>query len=312
MDQGTLRGLLRCYFGAAARASSVSSMEHGLENEHYRVDLVAPRQRSYFVKVYRTTCAERVSTEVALVTALRAQGLHTPAVIATRDGDLFTKHQGRLVALFEFVEGVHPEPIPTVLAQTGALLARLHACDLDLELPPYSRRPEELLGLARAVSSPDAPTRDFFHGAARLCSAIPWDDLPRAVTHCDVFLDNLIQDGDVLHLIDFEKAARDCCLLDICRAFIGCCIHGARLDADRCRALLRGYRRARPLEPSEVEQLYACTVYAGLLSTYWRHEQITIMGRDESRADIYRELMVPTLGLMEQGRDHFHRALGCC
>ena len=309
MEERGIQELVETYLGADERALAISRIVHGLANEHYRVELSGGRV--YFIKLYRTTRAELVSAEVNLVMALRGRGLATPAVLATRDGALYTRHGGRLVALFEFIEGSHPKQTPATLEQAGALLAQLHTCGLEMKLPAYVWSPAELFGMARAAATPDRQARDFFRRAADLCSTIPFGALPRSVTHCDLFLDNLIlgQDG-VLHLIDFEEAAFDHCLLDIGRAFIGCCISGERVNLDLCRALLRGYSRGRVLEPVEAESLHAYTIHAGLLSTYWRHDQFNVQRPDGKRSRIYRELMVPTLGLITEGKDRFDRTLG--
>jgi len=217
---------------------------------------------------------------------------------------------GRLAALFQFVPGEHPDATPTDLEAIGALMAKVHACDTSVALGAYNPGPRELLRRVLKAPYRDVATRDFFADAARECQGLPWQELPRGVVHCDVFLDNLILDRDgVLHLIDWEEVARDAFLLDIARAIIGCCRVEQRMDLTLAGALVRGYQRGRVLSGVEREVLHRVSVHAGLLSTFWRYEQLTLSRPEQGRVEMYRELMGPTMGLMALGQPGFDRAV---
>ncbi len=308
MDIKNIQDILSLYFSDPKHVLDFSTIEYGFENEHYKITI--NHTESYFVKLYRYRTEPMVSTELHLAITLKELGLFTPQVIPTLSGYLYTKYQGRYLALFEFIEGSHPKPTDNNLVKIGQAIAQIHQCKPNITLNAYQLSPEALFHTIQTLSSLEPSLADFFHSAISVTKDIPFDKLPKSLTHCDIFLDNLIETkNSKLYVIDFEDAAFDNCLLDISRAIIGCCTKQEMVDITLCKALLKGYSMQCSLSTIEQEHLYEYIIYAGLLSTFWRYEEFNIKRPHEGKNKIYKEWMLPTMQLIKMGKTHFDHTL---
>ena len=247
-----------------------------------------------------------VSTELHLATMLKELGLFTPQIITTLSGHLYTKYQGRYLALFEFIEGSHPQPTYNNLIKIGQAIGQIHQCKPNITLNAYQPSPEDLFHTIQTLPSLEPSLANFFNSAILVTKNIPFDKLPHSLTHGDIFLDNLIETTDnKLYIIDFEEASFNNCLFDLSRAIIGCCTTKQKMvDIMLCKALLKGYSMQCSLTSTEKEYLYEYLIYAGLLSTFWRYEEFNIKRLHEGKNQIYKEWMLPTIQLIKMGKDH--------
>ncbi|MER5867851.1 phosphotransferase [Kitasatospora sp. NPDC002040] len=121
-----LAGVLRTY--RLARFSAIPVAE-GLLNRGYRVETGAGR---FFLKCYvdqATATRPVVLAQHRATTALAALGFPIAPPVPTRDGRTFTSRDGRLFALFPWIEGSHRHGTdldPRETRELGALLGRLH------------------------------------------------------------------------------------------------------------------------------------------------------------------------------------------
>jgi homoserine kinase type II len=184
-----------------------------------------------------------------------------PRTIHDSQGKAFRMHEGKALALIEFLPGVSvSEPVPRQARAVGAALAQVHLAAAD-----FADRRENALGLAGwqalakacgaeglASIHPELATL-VERELARLDRQWP-QDLPRSVIHADLFPDNVLMlDDRVTGLIDFYFACTDITAYDLAVTHAAWCFSGdgRRFDAALSQALLAGYEAVRPLRPDE-------------------------------------------------------------
>jgi homoserine kinase type II len=184
-----------------------------------------------------------------------------PRTIHDREGQAFRIHQGKALALIEFLPGVSvSEPGPAQARAVGAALAQIHLAAAD-----FAGRRGNALGLAgwRALAGacgaeglaaihPEL-ARLVERELARLDHQWP-QDLPHSVIHADLFPDNVLMLGDrVSGLIDFYFACTDITAYDLAVTHAAWCFSsdGRRFDTALSQALLAGYESVRALREDE-------------------------------------------------------------
>ena len=213
-----------------------------------------------------TVYEERTETRdlpffLGLLDHLAARGCPVPRTIHDRDGASFRLHEGKALALIEFLPGVSvSEPTPAQARAVGTALAQVHLAAADFA---QSRENGMALAtwksLARACSEEGLASihpelgRLVAHEMDVLERKWP-TGLPRSVIHADLFPDNVLMRGDeVAGLIDFYFACNDISAYDVAVTHAAWCFDatGRRFDPAISRALLRGYESVRPLSEAE-------------------------------------------------------------
>ena len=198
---------------------------------------------------------------LGLLDHLAARGCPVPRTIHDRQGQSFRLHQGKALALIEFLPGVSvSDPSPAQARAVGAALGQIHLGGADF---PGQRTNSLGLGAWRqlatacgdaGLASIEIELADLVkHELARLEGEWP-DDLPRSVIHADLFPDNVLLLGDrVTGLIDFYFACTDITAYDVAVTHAAWCFSsdGRRFDRDLSDALLSGYESVRPLSEGE-------------------------------------------------------------
>jgi homoserine kinase type II len=198
---------------------------------------------------------------LGLLDHLAEHNCPVPRTIHDRQNSAFRFHDGKALALIEFLPGVSvSEPTPAQAHSVGAALAKVHTATAD-----FAGQRENGIGLKA--------WRDFANacGAEGLASIHPelgrlvekelgvlerqWpQDLPRSVIHADLFPDNVLMRGaEVTGLIDFYFACNDITAYDVAVTHAAWCFDasGARFDPALSQALLAGYESVRHLTPEE-------------------------------------------------------------
>ena len=194
---------------------------------------------------------------LGLLDHLAERDCPVPRTIHDRGGQAFRLHEGKALALIEFLPGVSVSaPTPAQARAVGAALAQIHLAAADFP----DRRENALglegwLGLAKACGveglasiHPELGTM-VDRELARLERQWP-RDLPRSVIHADLFPDNVLMlDDKVTGLIDFYFACYDLTAYDLAVTHAAWCFSsdGRSFDAALSEALLAGYENVRPL-----------------------------------------------------------------
>jgi homoserine kinase type II len=184
-----------------------------------------------------------------------------PRTIHDRAGQAYRLHDGKALALIEFLPGVSvSEPTPAQARAVGAALAQIHHAAADFPARrANSLGPEGWRGLAKACGSEGLASIHPELGTlvdrelARIERQWP-RDLPHSVIHADLFPDNVLMLGDkVTGLIDFYFACNDITAYDLAVTHAAWCFSsdGRMFDAALSEALLAGYETVRPLLAEE-------------------------------------------------------------
>lgn len=219
-------------------------------------------QSRFILTIYeqRTDVAE-LPFFLGLLDHLAERGCPVPRTIHDRAGGAFRFHQGKALALIEFLPGVSVStPSPAQARAVGEALARVHLAAAD-----FAGTRANGLGLAdwRALAKAcGADGLNTIHPElAALVTrelsllAVHWPaHLPRSVIHADLFPDNVLMLGErVTGLIDFYFACNDITAYDIAVTHAAWCFSadGRRFDADLSTSLLGGYASVRPVAADE-------------------------------------------------------------
>jgi Ser/Thr protein kinase RdoA (MazF antagonist) len=272
------------------------------ENVVFRVDGKDKDQPPYALRIHRHGYHDdaELNSELQWIRALGEHGIEVPKVIPTRTGELFVRAQvdsvpeSRQVDMFEWIEGSDlgetreqlmsdPPALARLYETIGELAARVHqqavewqrpagfvrqAWDIDgltgeqpvwgrfWELAALSREERALMERARST------VREQLHHYG-------YPPQRYGLIHADLVLENLLVDGERVRLIDFDDAGDGWHLFELAtmlRFYIGNDLMPVVIDA-----LVRGYRRQRPLADEELEQLPLFLLARVLTYVGWVH-----------------------------------------
>lgn len=284
-------------------------IKRGLTNHNYRLDVQGGR--SFFLKIFYYNEPERIHSVVRIVDALNELGFDTPAVKAMVDGAFLWCGQDHQAFVTEYIEGEEPTQNHENLFRMGMSLAKLHG--FSHELKKYAVRGYSVsLGGERMIAESRPLPSDLSELLERglpLVENIPYSKLPVVVIHGDPFLDNAIIQDNKFYLVDFEGGCVDNALFDISRGILGSALKEGCIDLSLGRAFLDGYQELRPMVALERDYLYEYIIYAGLLSVLWRYNEFNIRRPSSSRAEIYQELLAPSVHFLEQNKEDVCSAL---
>lgn len=247
--------------------TAVTRATNGRNNDTY---FVSAREGEFVLRVHRNTADPgRVRDEHDLLgrLALAELPFAVPSPARTTGGDtlavLESETGPRLAALFHRIPGEPAEIDAPNARLAGQALAQLDAALARLDLPvrapaslrdvhpdvpdPYTALDELELGERGHAIRELFERVDAAHDALRA-------SLPRQIVHGDFAFPNLLVDnGTVTGLVDFEFAGPDVRAADLATALYITVVRGdAALRWKLLEALASGYRRALPLDPSEV------------------------------------------------------------
>ncbi|MCB2048104.1 MAG: homoserine kinase [Novosphingobium sp.] len=243
---------------------SAKGIAEGVSNSNWLVETEgtgSPSQR-FILTVYESrTDIGDLPFFLGLLDHLADHGCPVPRTIHDRDNRPFRLHEGKALALIEFLPGVSvSEPSAAQARAVGAALAQTH-----LAAASYDAHRDNDMGLAtwRALLTDcgEAGLASINPDLGRIINeelpflADNWPaDLPRGVIHADLFPDNVLMRGDdVAGLIDFYFACNDLLAYDVAVTHAAWCFSsdGRRFDTALSHALLEGYESVRPLADEE-------------------------------------------------------------
>lgn len=198
---------------------------------------------------------------LGLLDHLAERDCPVPRTIHDRSNRTWRLHEGKALALIEFLPGISVDaPTPGQALAVGAALAQVHLAAADF---PGERRNGLGLGDWQALADAcgaeglSAIDPDLGHLVTRELAVLTrgWpQDLPRSVIHADLFPDNVLMLGETVSgLIDFYFACTDITAYDVAVTHAAWCFDasGRVFDAELSRSLLEGYESIRPLLPEE-------------------------------------------------------------
>lgn len=233
----------------------------GVENSNY---LLTTDGGSFILTLYE----KRVDPAdlpffLGLMEHLSQKGINCPLPIRMKNGEALGELAGRPAAIISYLDGFEVRrPQPEHCRQVGEALAQMHLAGEGFDLtrrngltledwrPLFERsqiRADEVQdGLAALIGA----ELDFLEAEWRR-------DLPVGIIHADLFTDNVFfLKGELSGIIDFYFACNDLLAYDLATCLNAWCFESNHhFNTTKARALIRGYRSVRQLEPGEVEAL---------------------------------------------------------
>lgn len=240
----------------------------GIENTTYLLETsLEGRSTRYVLTVFERDPLPRVQEVAALVSELARRGVPSaPPIPAAATGRAVGRLRDKPATLVRFVDGrVVEKPAIRHLEALGRAVANLHLSAGELQVSaPGAQLAEILCPLARDLAGQiraRQPTlAELLLREADDQEALPQADLPSGLVHADLFLDNVIFDGDdgrpeVRALLDFQLVGRGPWLFDLAVVLLDAAWVGRSIGGDLTRAFLGAYRALRPLQADEVPNL---------------------------------------------------------
>lgn len=226
----------------------------GVENTNYF--LTTSRGR-HVLTLFESLPAGELPFFFALMSWVAARGLPAPAPRLRRDGEAVGRLCGRPAAIVERLDGSCVDaPDETQCEAVGGLLARLHLACAGFGATRLSSRGRAWRAevLARLAGHVDPCDLELMREEVARQDEAPFAALPAGVVHGDVFPDNVLFAGPRLSgVVDFYHAAREAFVYDLAVACFGWCFERGHYAEERVRALLRGYRAVREVQPAEID-----------------------------------------------------------
>jgi homoserine kinase type II len=254
-----------------ASVTAVAALPGGIENSNFRV---STDDSDLVLTVIERQDPARLHAPLGWMHQLHESGLPVPRLIAA-DGTL----HGKPVVLSSWCAGEHVLAVNQAQAgAVGALLAEMHQRPPAVPLPPddyYAASLAQFIAGAREHAGDDDIA--LLGQGESVTEAIAAMDLPQTAIHGDVFLDNLLFDGDTVSgLVDFPEACTGPHLLDLAIAANDLCSHDdGSLDPEREAALLWGYKGVRRLSSGEERawrRMLALAAFRFWISRLWDRE----------------------------------------
>lgn len=250
-----LSGLLSLYdLGPLVTFKGIAE---GVENTNYLLQTPSGR---YILTLYekRVEVAD-LPFFLRLVEHLAEHGIHCPAPVHARSGDVLQNISGRKGAIFTFLDGFSiSAPKVDHCQQVGHALAKLHLAGLSFGLSRRNSLGQHAWPLFFEKFRSQADT--IFPGIENLIETelqflkSHWPtDLPIGIIHADLFPDNVFfQNNKLSGLIDFYFACTDTLAFDIAICVNAWCFSpNHSYDLEKGRALLQGYAHVRPITSKE-------------------------------------------------------------
>jgi homoserine kinase type II len=198
---------------------------------------------------------------LGLLDHLAGRGCPVPRTIHDRENRALRMHEGKALALIEFLPGVSvSKPTPAQARTVGAALAQIHLASADFGasrangLGPSAWRELASACGASGLTSIDTGLAELVERQLALLEREWPGELPIGTIHADLFPDNVLMLGDsVSGLIDFYFACTDILAYDVAVTHAAWCFSadGKCFDSALSAAMLEGYDSIRKLSPDE-------------------------------------------------------------
>ena len=246
-----------------------AGVSDGIVNTNYFVTTTRGR---YVLTLFEELGANELPYFVELMRFAHRHGVPCALPIADRDGRYLRKLCGKPTLLVERLTGSGVARPNLVQCQAiGSAIGVLHRVGVDFN----SHRETEHGAQWHTTTAKKVISVMSRADAALLAEEMTfqaqqsYDDLPRGLTHGDLFRDNALFDGDTLSgIIDFYYACDHILVYDLAVVVNDWCSHNdGSLDSERLDALLESYQEQRPLNAQELQHWPAMLRAAAL--RYW-------------------------------------------
>lgn len=238
----------------------------GIENSNFFVDTKGKQGADrYVLTIFERMDEHELPYFMRLMKHLSHHGLRCPDVMVQKDGELIfdtgPAHRGKKGCIVSCLSGCTLDELNMAqLKSSGRALAQLHLAGRDF--PEHRDNPTGMAWLEERISGMMADVQEKYgEGSALLLfDELNYQrelreqnlDLPKGVIHGDLFVDNILFDGNaVTGMIDFYYAHDAAYAMDIVISLNAQAVLLGPEDKARMQAFLEGYESLRPLSEEE-------------------------------------------------------------
>jgi homoserine kinase type II len=231
----------------------------GIENSNFFVDTDSGR---YVLTIFERMADDELPYFMKLMKYLSHHGIPCPDVMVRQDGelifDIYDDGHNKKGCIVSYLSGSTLDELnPAQLRSSGRALAQLHLA--GKEFPDHRNNPTGMEWLANTIDEMMGDVQQKYgEGSAQLL----YDemnfqreqkfDLSKGVIHGDLFVDNILFEGDeVTGIIDFYYAHDAAYAMDIAISLNAQAVLLGKDDQARIQAFLDGYSELRPLSEAE-------------------------------------------------------------
>ena len=263
-------------------------MKEGQVNYNY---LLETEKEKYVLTIFNKKNYDEIITLVGILEHLSEKKFPSSKLVETVNGDLFDTYQKQYVIMKKYIEGEIIENLnEKQLFKVGKILAELHNIDVPSFVPdkyPYGIESFEQVYVKKAE---DEEYIKWLQKKEKYLKENISNGLPKVLIHGDVFYDNLLwKNGMLAALIDFEYACNYYKIFDIGTAIIGNCIENEKINFQKAKSIIKGYRTLGRFDPKEIRQLKLFTEYAAIATSVLRFKLKGLINEKKSRD--YKEMM---------------------
>jgi len=242
---------------------SFEGIAAGIENSNFFIDTKGEQGAGrYVLTVFERMDEHELPYFMRLMKHLSHHGLSCPDVMVRRDGELIfdtgSEHGGKKGCIVSCLSGRTLDELNMAqLEASGRALALLHLAGAN-----FGERRENPTGMAWLEETIDGMMADVEEHYGEGAALLLFDelgfqreqsfDLPKGVIHGDLFVDNILFEGDmVTGIIDFYYAHDAAYAMDIAISLNAQAVLLGPDDRERMQAFLSGYESMRRLSDAE-------------------------------------------------------------
>jgi len=254
VSDSDLRELLTRY--AVGELLDFTGIETGVVNTNY---FVTTTYGEYVLTLFEKLSATELPYFLELMRFLSQHGVASPEPLLDNTGSSLQQFKEKPTAFVTRLRGASVvEPTPAQCAAVGTAMAEIHrAAD---RFPLVRQNPHAydwwVWAAARVNDHLSSEDQTLLREEIAFQSQSSCIGLPEGVIHADLFRDNVLFDNNAVSgIIDFYYACTDAFVFDLAITVNDWCqASKGTTDADRARALLRGYQQKRAVTEREIEQ----------------------------------------------------------
>jgi homoserine kinase type II len=254
----------------------LKGISSGITNTNY---FVTTTQNKFVLTLFEHNTLEELPYYIDLMSHLATHGIPCPQPIADKAGASLHMLNGKPAALISCLTGQDVE-VPNVAqcSAVGAVLAKMHLAGQSFErqFPQHSQLGKgghnqrgadwRIKTAAQVMPHLSIDDQQLLKGTLAFQATLDVTQMPKGVTHADLFRDNVLFDGDVIGgLIDFYYACHDVLAYDLAITVNDWCVNAdGSLDVPRLNAMLSAYQAVRPFNQAEHEAWHSMLRIAAL------------------------------------------------
>ena len=238
--------------------SSFEGIAAGIENSNFFID--TDQGTRYVLTIFERLEADELPYFMHLMKHLASNELACPDVMQRKDESLLFDLDGKQGCIVSCLSGRTLDQLNEAqLRSSGQAMAQLHLAGSDFSMRRNNPTGAEWLAEHIAAVLDKTEERYGKESAELLTSELDFqsscmfESLPKGVIHGDLFVDNILFEGDqVSGIIDFYYAHDAAFAMDIAISLNAQAVLLCDADNARIKAFMDAYQSVRPLEAEEV------------------------------------------------------------